>query len=358
MKHDAKALIILSPGFPKDEADTTCLPSQQVFIKALNKNFTSLKIIIVSFQYPFSVKAYEWFGNTVIPFNGMGKGLAARLLLWRRLWRTLRELKRKNDIVGLFSFWCGECAFIGRWFSKFNTLKHFCWISGQDASKGNKYIKLIGPKSSGLIAMSDFLQNEFYKNYGVRPGHVVPIGIEPAMFASQPDTKDIDVIGAGSLIGLKQYDIFISIIKALSFDYPSIKTIICGKGPEEKKLRSRIDEMELKKNISLAGEKSHPEILDIMQRSKIFLHTSSYEGFGAVCIEALFAGCHVVSFTKPMQRDIEHWHIVHNELEMVEKVTEILKNPATKYTAVSPYMMDDSCRVIMHLFDCKEAATS
>ena len=41
MKHDQKTLIILSPGFAKDEADTTCLPAQQVFIKALNKNFPS-----------------------------------------------------------------------------------------------------------------------------------------------------------------------------------------------------------------------------------------------------------------------------------------------------------------------------
>ena len=54
MKHDPKTLVILSPGFPKDEADTTCLPAHQVFIKSLNKNFPSLKIIILSFQYPFS----------------------------------------------------------------------------------------------------------------------------------------------------------------------------------------------------------------------------------------------------------------------------------------------------------------
>ena len=57
----------------------------------------------------------------------------ARLLLWRRLWRTLRRVKKENNIVGLFSFWCGECAFIGKWFGKFNAVKDLCWISGQDA---------------------------------------------------------------------------------------------------------------------------------------------------------------------------------------------------------------------------------
>ena len=89
MKHNEKTLIILSPGFPKDEADTTCLPSQQVFIKALNKNFPGLKIIILSFQYPFSKVEYKWYGNAVIPFNGMKTGLKARIRLWLRVWKTL-----------------------------------------------------------------------------------------------------------------------------------------------------------------------------------------------------------------------------------------------------------------------------
>ena len=45
-------LIILSPGFAANEEDTTCLPPQQVFVKALNRNFPSLQIIILAFQYP------------------------------------------------------------------------------------------------------------------------------------------------------------------------------------------------------------------------------------------------------------------------------------------------------------------
>ena len=47
MKNDAKTLIILSPGFPKDESDTACLPSQQIFVRALNKNFPSLRIFFL-----------------------------------------------------------------------------------------------------------------------------------------------------------------------------------------------------------------------------------------------------------------------------------------------------------------------
>ena len=79
-----------------------------------------------------------------------------------------------------------------------------------------------------------------------------------------------------------------------------VKAVLIGEGPERMKLQSLITALGLQSNISLTGELSHPEVLQWMQRTKIFLHPSSYEGFGVVCIEALHAGAHVISFVKPM----------------------------------------------------------
>ena len=85
--------------------------------------------------------------------------------------------------------------------------------------------------------------------------------------------------------------------------------------------------------------KSHiREILQLMKRAKIFLHTSSYEGFSTVCLEALYAGCHVISFIKPMEHDIGHWHIVQSKEEMVKKAMEILGNRGNNlYTSIAIY---------------------
>jgi hypothetical protein len=166
MKNNQPVLVILTPGFPKDESDTSCLPSQQIFIRSLNKNFPLLKIIILSFQYPFSTLAYNWYGNMVIPFNGMKKGIIARMQCAPQMApQMLNKLKNENNIIDLLSFWCGECALIGKYFGKKNNLEHFAWITGQDARKGNKYVPFIRPQSHELIAMSDFLSKEFYKNY-------------------------------------------------------------------------------------------------------------------------------------------------------------------------------------------------
>src|ERR1700729_2680257 len=101
MSNSTKTLVILSPGFPANEADTTCLPSQQLFIKDINKLFPSLKIIILAFQYPFSKSEFEWNKNKVIAFAGNGRGKFYRLILWGRVWGKLRKLKRENNIIGL-----------------------------------------------------------------------------------------------------------------------------------------------------------------------------------------------------------------------------------------------------------------
>jgi glycosyltransferase involved in cell wall biosynthesis len=344
-----KTLIILSPGFAKDEQDTTCLPAQQVFVKALNKNFPSLQIIILAFQYPYIEKKYKWFGNTIISFNGVEKRKLLRLLLWQHVYNVLRKIKRQNNVIGLLSFWCSECALVGKVFSEKNHLKHLIWILGQDAKKDNRYVKRIKPAPHELVAMSDFLSETFFKNYKIKPAHVIPNGVDTKMF-SAATVKKIDVMGAGSLIPLKQYDVFIAVILKIQKIMPDINVVLCGAGPEEKKLKELIQHYHLEENILLTGEKKHMEVLQLMQQAKIFLHTSSYEGFSGVCLEALYAGAHVISFVKAMHNSIDHWHIVSSKEEMVKTTLQLLSNPLTAYTSVLAYSMDDSAKAMMKLF--------
>ena len=350
MKNKQEVLVILIPGFPENEADSACLPSQQNLVKAINKNFTSLKIIILSFQYPFIQHEYEWHGNKVIAFNGGNKGKLSRLLLWFKVWQQLKKINNENNVTGLFSCWYGECALLGKWISKKINVRHFCWILGQDAKKGNKYVNWAMLQPTELVALSDFVRNEFYNNYAIEPKHTIPIGIEPFEFSAANRERDIDVLGAGSLIPLKRFSIFINIIKELKHYFPNIKTVLCGKGPEENKLQQMIKQSGLEKNISLTGELSHPELIATMQRTKLFMHTSSYEGFGAVCIEALYAGAAVISFCKPMNNAIPRWHIVADEKAMIQKATELLANQDAPFERVLFFSANDCAKAIMNLF--------
>jgi len=350
MNNERRTFIILTPGFPEDESDSTCLPLQQSLIRSLKDLYPQLEIIILSFQHPYHKIKYEWFGMTVIPFCGRNKGGLNRLLLRKKINATLKRLHKTTKITGLLSFWCNECAWIGKHFGDKYGIKHYCWVLGQDATKENKYPGKLKPKPGELVALSDFLQEEFKRNHGIRPSYVVPPGINPKQYQPLPAEKDIDILAVGSLISLKQYDIFLQVIAEIKKQIPLVKAMLIGDGPERIKLQGLITTMGLQTNVSLTGELPHPEVLQWMSRSKTLLHTSSYEGFGVVCIEALHAGAQVVSFVKPMNAEIQNWPIANDKEDMIHKTMEVLKNPNVEYIPSTPFLIENSVKKMMELF--------
>lgn len=350
MSKDKKTLVILTPGFPKDEADSTCLPMQQQLIQTLLKNNPELSIIVLSFQYPYHTAAYTWFAANVIPFNGQNKGGLPRLLLQRKINTALKKIHNSTGITALLSFWYGECALVGKRFADKHNIKHFCWILGQDARKQNKYPKRVSLKAGELIALSDFLQDEFEKNHGTRPQHIIPAGVDPTLFPNAGSIKDIDILAAGSLIPLKQYDIFLYALVEIKKQLPQVKVMLVGEGPERKKLEALMTQLGLQSTITLTGELSHPEVLQQMRRAKLLLHPSSYEGFSGVCLEALQSGAHVISFCQAMKQEIEHWHIVATKERMIQQALAILENPLTNYKQVTFHTMDEVAKKITALF--------
>jgi glycosyltransferase involved in cell wall biosynthesis len=271
-------------------------------------------------------------------------------LTWRKAWNKLNRLKKEDTIKGLMSFWGGEAALVGHRFGKKFDISHHCWLQGQDAKKENHYIRWIRPEASELIAISDFVQSEFTKNHFIKPQYVIPLGIDPREFPLQNGNRDIDILGAGSLIPLKRYEIFIQVVGRLKPRFPHIKAVLCGKGPEEAKLKQLINEAGLQNNIILKGELAHPDLLHQMKRARLFLHTSVYEGFGTVCTEALYAGTSVISFCKPMNAVITNWHNVRTLEEMEQIAGEILNDPAPDYKTVLPYMMQETVEKVMRLY--------
>lgn len=312
-----ETLVILTPGFPKDETDTACLPPQQVFTRTLQDEYPQLKIIIISFQYPYHKKNYTWHGISVISAGGKNRGGLYRLLLWRKINQQLKQLAQTKRIKGILSFWCGECALMGKRFAKKYHYPYYSWILGQDAKKENRYIKWLRPQPDELIALSDFIQEEFERNHGVKPAHLIPPGIDTRLFIKKNTQRHIDILAAGSLIPLKQYSIFIEVIAALKKNNPGIKAVLTGDGPEKERLQQLVSEYDLGNTITLTGELPHEEVLQLMRRTKIFLHPSSYEGFGFVCIEALYAGAAVISFCKPMKEEIRNWLIAIDTNNMI-----------------------------------------
>jgi glycosyltransferase involved in cell wall biosynthesis len=350
MSQNRKTIVILIPGFPKNEQDSTCVPFPQSFVKNLHQMYPSLKIIVLAFQYPFSKGVYDWHGVEVHSFNGRNRGKMKRLFLWKSVWATLSRIIEKEPVIGLLNFWLSECALVGKLAANKKGLRSFTWILGQDAKKGNRYIPIIRPRADSLIALSDFISEEFYRNYQLRPAYNIPPGLDTSLFPDLSGNRDIDILGAGSLIPLKQYDLFLKLISHLVKSRPVIRVVLCGDGPERSRLEQIIRENNLQDQVSLTGELEHAKVLGLMQRARIFLHPSSYEGFGMVCAEALYAGAKVVSFCKPMAAGFRHQYVVQSASEMEMKVLELLSIENSTPERVLTFPMEECCRQVLSLY--------
>lgn len=349
MNAAGQSLIILTPGFPENEEDSACLPWMQNFIRNLHQQYPLVSLTIISLQYPHKKGEYRWFGIPVIALGGKNKGGLATYFLRNRLSSLLKRLYKTNSCSGLLSFWYGECARSAELFAKKKKLLHYCWIAGQDAKTGNPYPAKVGISSDRLIAVSDFIQDHFEQNHGVKPAHVIPFGTDTSLFASNLPVKDIDLLAVGSLIPLKQYEVFIEAVSVIKEKMPNVKAVLIGKGPEERKLKELIEKYKLSDTITLTGELPYQAVLQYMQRAKVFLHPSSYEGFGCVCTEALFAGAFVIRFTRPMKKDMTNTFVVRTKEEMISNTLQLLLENKTG-RPVNEYPVEETVKKAATLF--------
>lgn len=350
MSPEGKAILLLTPGFPESETDSTCLPLQQQLVKALQQQFPQLTLVVLSFQYPYTRRNYNWNGTPVIPFNGRNRGHLYRRWRQRTILQSVTTLKKKYAIAGVLSCWYGECAVLGEKIGRQLQVPHYCWALGQDARATNPFPSTLRLRPSRLLALSDFIQREMEKNHGIKPGRVLYPGIDTTIFSGDKTEKSIDLLGAGSLIPLKQFEIFIAVVEALHSTIPGLRATLIGDGPERERLEALAAKAGLTGTITFTGELAYPAVLRHMQQSRILLHPSSYEGFGMVCQEALFAGASVISFVRPVDKEVPHWHIVADKNEMIAKARTLLSQQPVTTEPVLFRSIEETAREMVSLF--------
>jgi glycosyltransferase involved in cell wall biosynthesis len=128
---------------------------------------------------------------------------------------------------------------------------------------------------------------------------------------------------------LKGYLLFPELINDLKKDFPEIKACIIGKGEQEQAIKEKIKRYDLENNLELIGGLPHAEVFSYMQRSKIFLHTSSYEGQSTVIMEALANGLNIVCFDIGRADVKDRIWACKDKEEMARKLKELLLSALT-----------------------------
>jgi len=289
-------MLIITPGFAANIADDTCIPPLQLMVRELCRR--NIPVHIIALEYPFTDTPYQWLSAHVYPCNGANH----RWLRWRTRARAERYAKQVFQSGGtkiIQSFWLGQAWLIGRSLSQKYQIPHFTTLMGQDvlwqSNRWNLRL-LLSSKAASLIALSDFHAAQLEAETGIRPGIIIPWGIDPDDFSGiLPTENEVDIIGVGSLLPVKNWPLWVNTISKIKTVKPDVRALLIGDGPEWKAIEQQINHMGLSANIRLAGALSRQEVIRQMKSARVLLHTSNFESYGYVLAEAAAAGCRVVS---------------------------------------------------------------
>lgn len=141
--------------------------------------------------------------------------------------------------------------------------------------------------------------------------------------------ESFDVCFCGRLSQPKNPLLFVDIIKSIIKNHPNLKAVMIGDGELRQAVENRIDELNLKKNITLLGFVNNP--YPLIKNCKVMCMPSAWEGFGLAAVEALSLGTPVICSNAgglPTIVNNECGHICINKNDYIEQISILLDDRA------------------------------
>lgn len=321
MKFDNNILLLV-PGFPKDENDFLCIPPVQDYLLKYKEQFPDTMFYVIAFQYPYQKKDYSWNGISVYSLGGNNSRIK-KLLVWKAAIKKAKQINKEFPVTSIHTFWFGECALIGNYLSSCFNCNHICTLMGQDVRSSNNYLRFINKDKITVISLSQNQSNEFFKITKRKVDDEIFWGVENQVY-DVDNEREIDLLAVGSLIPLKNYSLLIKTLAEIVKILPNIVCKLVGAGPELLNLKTMAARYGVDNNIQFMGLKSRKEIFGLMKHSKIFIHPSIFEGSGFVFAEALANGMNIVSFNVGYAMQSEKWQIAKDDIEFIYIIKKLL----------------------------------
>jgi 1,2-diacylglycerol 3-alpha-glucosyltransferase len=290
-----KHIVFVTPGFARDEADYLCTPYLQDFFQALQLAQPGLRISIIALQYPYRAGHYRWHGLDVYALGGHNWRLL-KPWIWTRCRMLIKRLHAVQAIDVLHAFWLGETCRCALRAARVLKLPVVATAMGQDVLPANRYLHRLDLQAVRVIALSKFSERLLQKHAHREADAVIPFGIAPSdVDARALAVRPIDLLAVGSFTSAKRMGRFLRVVNQLRDQFPGLRAVLVGDGPEGPLLKAFMKAHGLEAHLELIPELPRVEILELMSRTKVFVHTSKVEGMGLVLAEALARGCHLVS---------------------------------------------------------------
>ena len=351
----ARHIALVTPGFPRDEADTSCIPPLQIALRRLRQRRPDLRITVIALHYPDSRRPYHWHGVEVVPVAGANRPLPLRLPALARASGAIRSLHLEDPIDLVHTLWLGDTALVGWWAARRLRLPFVATAMGQDARSSNPWLKVLPLDRAQLIAVSERTADELTASRGLA-AEIVPWGLDPP--AEDPpgwDERPIDLLGVGSLTENKDFGVLLRVAAELARSGRECRTVLIGDGPQRPALEAEVSQLDLKDCVHLEGQLPREAVLKRMRRSKILVHPARYESFGFVFLEALANGMTVLS--RPVGAAVAgaRWRLCDSVASFEAICGETLDHPPDTQ-ALTVFSEDETANALATLYDRPEAS--
>ena len=345
-------VLLLTPGFPKDENDFLCVPPIQDFLLKYKEIYPQTKYTVIAFQYPYEKRNYNWNGINVYALGGNNSAIR-KLYIWKEAIKTSKHIHKEYPFSSIHSLWFGECALVGNHLSKSFGCNHICTLMGQDVRSLNYYLRLLDKDKLKIISLSQNQSAEFNRITNRKVDAEIFWGIDEQIFDANYIRK-IDLLAVGSLIPLKNYSLFIKVIAEVVKRFPNVVCKLVGDGPELTKLKDMTAKYKINKNIEFTGLLSRKDIFKLMQQSKIFVHPSTFEGSGYVFAEALTNGMNIISFNVGYAQKSDKWFIAKDDNDFVS-ITQKLLSSKLNFEPLNIFPISVTVKNYDHLYKLNRA---
>lgn len=203
--------------------------------------------------------------------------------------------------------------------------------------------KILLPRSAHVVVQTQQIKEFFNKNIQKKTT-VIYNPVNEKVFETSYDDDNVDdnlglkikdkrlnrIISVGRLYPQKDQKMMIEAFAKVSESFPDWKLVIFGEGPEREALESLVERLKVKDKVLLPGRSEN--IIDELNKSKVFCLSSIYEGMSNALVEAICVGLPIVttkvSGTEELIKDGENGFIVNigDTDAMAEALTKILED--------------------------------